>query len=605
MKKYCPVILLLIFFLICIFSYQNKSPTYDEIQHLSSGYLTLKTGKMDIGIGHPHLFRIFIALPLLVMNPEYSHKHPILNRNLSDNPTEWSVRLEYDFAYDFFYKQKNNSDLLFFWGRLFSVFIGMILGAGIYFLARNIYGDKGGIFSLFLFVFSPTIIAHSRLTVNDIAGAGAIFFTLFAVIKYIKDNRINNFLLMSLAAGISFLTKFNAVLLIPFILGVMILKDKKKAVFKYIIFILILMLIINIFYGFNNTFSQKQLNFRVFSNLIPFKVFDSWAYAVYRYLPLPEAYLKSFIRLMTHGIRGHSSFLMGNYSTHGWWYYFPIAFLIKTPVFILGMIIFWIINTCKYKQINNSEIVLISFFALFLIVSVNTGINIGHRHLLPIYPIIFVLLGKVFNQKKAYINKKSLIIGLPMIYVFFTQLYFPHYIPFFNILVTPCNGYKYLLDSNLDWGQDLPGLKKYLSENGNPGLIFSYFGTASIKHYGIRYQNLLGRRVHEQKSTINPYNTKKEYLAVSANNLQGLYFKSKKIFGWLKEKEPVKKIGYSIFVYDISKDENTTAKIGEMYRLLGKKKYALRQYRRILYISDNKRLTQWARQRIESIKNEQ
>ncbi|MFC2061937.1 ArnT family glycosyltransferase [Elusimicrobiota bacterium] len=601
-EKIKPVVILVIFSIICIFSYLQKSPTYDEIQHLSSGYALLKTGKLDIGIGHPHLYRYLIGIPLLIINPEYSKDHYLLERKLDIDPWKWSVAPDYAFGKDLFYHKKNDPDVLFFWGRLVSVIIGMFLCWGVYIFSRNIFGEKAGVFSLFLCAFSPTIIAHSRLTVNDIAGTAGILFALYAFTRYFEKNSTKNLIILAAVSSAALLIKFNAVLLIPFIFAGMIITDRKKALYRFPLFIAGIMLVINIAYGFQGTFELKAIEYEAFSKLIPFQVFDRICHLIYKITPLPVSYINSFIRLLTHGVRGHSTFLMGDYSVTGWWYYFPLALFLKTPLITLGLFLIWLFKCCRPKQMKKEEIILILFAVFYSIVSIKNKINIGHRHILPVYPIIFILMGRVYEQYKDRIRKKAVIYGLPLVYLVSTQIYFPHYLSFFNCLIRPANGHKYLSDSNLDWGQDLPALKNFLKKNDDPSLILSFFGTASRKHYGIDYQPLLESGISVKKEgSVNPVDAEKEYLAISVTNMQAVYLSNKEIFSWLKKREPVGRAGYSIIIYDISKDVEAAAIIGNIYYAIRDYRLAERQFKRMLFITNEKNAVDWAEARLKSI----
>jgi len=131
---------------------------------------------------------------------------------------------------------------------------------------------------------------------------------------------------------------------------------------------------------------------------------------------------------------------------------------------------------------------------------------------------------------------------------------YPHHLAYFNELVGgPENGYKYLVDSNLDWGQDLKGLKAYLEANGIDQIKLSYFGTADPAYYGISYTCLPSFGIlRELKCPVEPdFENKSGVFVVSATNLQGVYLDNPHTFDWLKEREPEAVIGHSIFVYRV------------------------------------------------------
>jgi len=170
--------------------------------------------------------------------------------------------------------------------------------------------------------------------------------------------------------------------------------------------------------------------------------------------------------------------------------------------------------------------------------------------MLPMYPFLFVFMGKAVSLKtlKPKITKVVLVL-LGLWYIFSSLSIYPHYLAYFNELVGgPNNGYKYLVDSNLDWGQDLPGLQEYLAKNKIDNISLHYFGTADPKYYGfsdvtrVPYGFISGRI---NKSTTG-------MIAISATALQGVFDRYEHRYDWLKNNyKPIAKIGYSIFVYNI------------------------------------------------------
>ncbi len=135
-------------------------------------------------------------------------------------------------------------------------------------------------------------------------------------------------------------------------------------------------------------------------------------------------------------------------------------------------------------------------------------------------------------------------------YVVSSVAIFPHYLAYFNELAGgPRNGYKYLGDSNLDWGQDLKGLKHYMDEHGIKRVWLSYFGSASPDYYGIGYNYLPSHALHPPKPEVEPT----PYFAISVTNLQGIYLPlegvSPDFFSGFRQLEPIARIGYSIFLY--------------------------------------------------------
>jgi hypothetical protein len=171
-------------------------------------------------------------------------------------------------------------------------------------------------------------------------------------------------------------------------------------------------------------------------------------------------------------------------------------------------------------------------------------IAIGLRYILPVYPFLFVFVGRLvqvsFKRRFVLISTTAV---LCLWYIFSSLSIYPHYLAYFNEFVGgPDNGYKYLVDSNLDWGQDLKGLAEYVKEKDIGKVKLSYFGTADPDYYRIPYEMVTEREMYEYTPGV---------YAISATNLQNALVEDKNRFAWIKKYKPVDKIGYSIFIYDI------------------------------------------------------
>jgi hypothetical protein len=249
---------------------------------------------------------------------------------------------------------------------------------------------------------------------------------------------------------------------------------------------------------------------------------------------------------------GFSSFFHGEHSVYGWWYFYPVVFLLKTPVPIQALFALATFVYIKYFRKRWFEALflfapIISLFAVFISSNIATGV----RYLLPAYPCIFVLIGSLAQYGK---RARGLLYAMAVWYVGAVLFIAPHYLAYFNELIGGSgNGYKYLVDSNLDWGQDLKGLKKYMDAHDITRISLSYFGLDSPKRYGINYDWLPSHYLYNPTPEKTLDAKKNRFVAISATNLQGVYLEPKDMYAWLWQYEPVAKIGYSIFVYDLDK----------------------------------------------------
>jgi len=148
----------------------------------------------------------------------------------------------------------------------------------------------------------------------------------------------------------------------------------------------------------------------------------------------------------------------------------------------------------------------------------------------------------------------------------------PHQLAYFNELVGgPEQGYHYLGDSNVDWGQNLKRVKAFMEREGVPIIYLSYFGTAPPGYYGIRYQYVPGSWPLEwpPPSDLVPAELRRKLLIISAVNLHEIFSHDDPLFKWLQNRKPVARIGYSMFVYDLSGDLDALHQLGEAYRKTG------------------------------------
>jgi hypothetical protein len=255
---------------------------------------------------------------------------------------------------------------------------------------------------------------------------------------------------------------------------------------------------------------------------------------------------------------GHAAYLMGMFSERGWWYYFPVAFLIKTPLptqALAGLGLWrWARDPRPQSRLELGFLLWppLLLSALFVL---GHSKNIGLRYLLPVYPFLFLLAGGALQPLRPSRGywKSGLLGGLCLWYVLGAARIHPHHLAYFNELIGgPKNGYHYLVDSNLDWGQDLKGLKAYMDERGIERIKLSYFGTVSPQLYGLAYE-WLPSFVLPNPPTAPVVLPTTGLIAISATNLVGVYMdaygQGKDLFAWLRAYEPVARIGYSIFVY--------------------------------------------------------
>lgn len=595
-----PFSLILIFALQALWHAKEKSATYDEVGHLTASYLLWKSERSDYDIGHPPLIRDLFAIPLVTMDPPLPAL-PLPIVSPASSITEQPIGELIIYGTQFLYGNRIPADSLLFWTRSVNIFLGCLLGFCIFKWSEQLYGKIGGLFSLALFAFCPNLIAHASLVTTDLGGTVFAVIFLYALTQLIEKKETKRMLFAGMLLGLALLSKFSNIYLPPlFIIFYALLGFKKERNFfngiKTMAAVLgIGWLVLCSGYKFENVFMVHTLQEKDWALLH----YGKSVQTLYRFLPFPDTFLRGIASVIWHDQRGHGAYLLGNFFSSGWWYYFPVAFLAKSPTITLLLLFFWIFLLAT-KKINLSSAEMIPVFAtiLFLGSSMTSKINIGLRHILLSYPLLYVLLGRIGtwillshsplpgSEKKI---KKSGKVLAGLIFFFLAGEIFsvsPHYLAFFNRLAGgPEKGIELLSDSNIDWGQELKNLAKFLKKEGDPEILLSYFGTAVPQYYGIQYQSLPTVWSFPKSEHLNSPEPKKEFLAVSVTNLQGTYFSKHDLYGWLKNKKPIAKIGYSIYVYDITDDLESQTKLLEIYQMTGELNKFLRQVGRVKKLS--------------------
>lgn len=545
-----------------ILSIREKAATFDETVHLPAGYLHLRFGDYGFNPAHPPLAKMLGAVPLLFTDV----KMPSLERPF----------VNYRDGIRFLYEE-NDADRLLFLGRVAMLPLAVLLGWVIFFWTRRLFGRAAAVFAVLLYSFEPNILAHAPLVNTDVGATAFLCLAIFSFCRLLHRVSIPRLILAGFSLGLALITKFSTLPLFPmlFLLGVGVVfthhtihvgltgssfppvatRTRKVVILAAAMVGMGLVAYVTIWAAYRFRFEGITLPGQVYQGtwdqVLPAQGWMRRAMVWIRDLRLlPEAYLFGFLTVPPSLPR--LTFMLGKFSTTGWWYYFIVTFVLKTP---LPLLLLLLVVPLALRPLWRRDPVgiwcLLVPVVVYFGIACASRINIGHRHILPVYPFLFVMAGSLVpwaRQQRVYV--KASLAALAAWYVVSSVAVFPHYLAYFNeIAGGPRNGYKYLVDSNLDWGQDLKGLKRYMDGHGIDRVWLSYFGTASPDYYRIAYHYLPGYRPPTIDKGLTPY------VAISATNLQGFQFRAfgldKNYFADFLRQEPVAKIGYSIFLYRI------------------------------------------------------
>jgi len=524
----------------CVLSMVQESAVFDEPAHLPAGYSYLVMGDFRMNPEHPPLTKMIAAAPLLFMKLR--------------SPAEfasWQERDSYSFGIEYLYRSGQDADKILFWGRFSMVMVSLALGLLVFFWTRAIAGPAAGLFSLFLYVLCPNIIAYSKVVVPDMGAALFMSLTIFCLWKYLERRRFWRLIIVAAGLGLSVLSKFNMLCLVPAIFVIVFMNARgslrtRAASSLKIVFIICLVAVTVIWAGYLFEYGPA-LEHRMHATLnVLTRSLPGWAGRIIVFIaenvkvPFPTLF-NGLGWLMVPTSIGRDSFLMGHLMRRGPWYGNELAFLMKTPVpflILLALALYRVVRDRLYADARYYTLLI----AVLAVVAADmlSRFSIQVKYVLSVYPFFIVLIGSAFDwralQRRAW---KILFASLSLWYAAGTVLIFPHYLAYFNEIVGgPENGYRCLAASNLDWGQGLKMLKRYIDEQGIGRIRLAYFGTADPRYYGIEYDELP------------PDSPQKGWIAVSATYLQGAHTK-RGGYDWLKRYSPCAKIGYSIFVYNI------------------------------------------------------
>lgn len=545
LRRWCwadsiSIVFLLIVAAQLLMSSARISATYDEQYHIAIGLYYLHRGDPNLIPAHPPLIAGIATLPLLA-----DHNLVVPSR---DPRTSSLSNLEY--SDQLVWRLNQNGPSIVARARLPIIGLTLLLAITVYAWARELFGPGSALLALTLLSFDPNILAHGNLVTNDIGVTCFATLALYTFWRWMIRPTPARAVIAGLMLGLAQVSKFSAVYLIPVVL-IILLSDRisksttasrltAKTTLVYLIVIAVTAYCaIWVVYGFN--------------------------VGTLKGFPFPaREYLDGLEAATTLIGGGKDSFLLGAYSSKGWWYYFPVAFALKTPLPTLILIAAAFVFVYRRRTWRPTLPLLIPV-AIYFALCLASPFQIGYRHLLPLLPCLFI-----FTSQLALIDWKRFRSGAAAAAAMVVWLavgsvaIFPHHLAFFNeIAGGPRNGYKLLVDSNLDWGQELIGLRKYMAQENIPSVKLSYHGTADPTAYGIAYEPLPSYPYDQWTSDSVPeilLNPPSGVYAISVNNLQGLRFKNRDLYATFRQRKPDAVIGHSIFIYRINSTAQGTSR---------------------------------------------
>ena len=556
------VCLLIILALQLLLSVRRESQTWDEANHIYAGYRSWTDADFGLNPEHPPMVKLLAAAPLLFSR--------LKTPKLEDRFFKEDAFLG---GKDFLYQ--NNADWILLRTRMAAATLTLLLALILFLGTKEMFGNGAAFIALALLVFDPNLLAHGALVTTDAALSCFMFLSIYAFYRYVKVPSVWRLVAVGLATGLALAAKHTGSLVLPILLLLAICqavrywisakattetcKQALKLAGSLVAITVIALAVLWAFYGFRYAArpSGLQLNPPLTSYVQGLKPHETWVVSsLARFHVLPESYLYGLadVRITANF---YTSYVLGKIYAHGVWFYFPIALLIKSTIGFMALLLLTV-GAIAARRLNRwREILFLAVPpAFYLIVAFTVGMNIGVRHILPVYIFLSVLIGGATwalirqNRRWAY-----LVVALLLIHTVSSLWTFPVYLAYANELWGgPSKTYKYLTDSNVDWAQQLKATKQYLDQRGVKDCWFAYFaeGVADFKYNGIPCKPLptvvtiwLNERVDVPVSIDGP-------VLISASTLSGYEFGPGSLnpyeqFKWLA---PTAVIQHGVFVFD-------------------------------------------------------
>jgi len=506
---------------------RNDTPTPDEFVYVPAGLYHLQTGDLSFDPTNPPMLKMAMALPLVAMDVKLD-----LDPRSRDNRTGWGPWI---FGTSFMGLNRANYVDAFFAARLVIVALGVVLGALVFLRARELLSPLAALAVLLLYATMPPVIAHSALATLDLGVTLFLFAGLYATARFAGTREWGWAALTGAMFGFGFAVKGTAAMLaplVPVLVAVQWSDWRRDGVRRFVlggvVMAMAAWIAILAAYGFQG-------------------------------FPLPEPLVEGLRFQLAASSEGeYPAFLAGSWSKTGWWYYYLYALVLKTPLASLLLLAAGAVAVVRRRDAIDLWIVLPPLLLTYLL-SFHYAKDYGIRYLLPAFPFLLLLAGRGVDlllraDSGAGARGRAVVAALLAWQLAACAIAAPYHLAYFNELAGGTDhARRLLLDSNLDWGQDLGRLKHYLDERGVRKICLGYFGHVDPRVYDIDY-------------TLPPNVPTPGLCAVSANFLGGypyaITYAGPRILGvkagawsWFDRLEPVARIGSSIYVFDVTAED--------------------------------------------------
>jgi len=532
----------------------GETQTWDEGIHISAGYTYLWRGDYSWNMEHPPLVKLASALPLTW-----------LHLDVPAAEADGKRRDQVQYGIEFLYRNRVPADTILIAARSANILLTLLFAVALAWWTRRRYGPVAALLAVILCAFDPNLIAHGRYVTTDFPVTAFYFFACILWVEYLERGGLRSLLPAALAFTLAIITKFSAVLLVPTFVILYAARWVQKpkelpasrlALAAGTLFLTMLAGVLLVYWP--ETVRCLTTKVPPLTDLVNREnLLGEALWRLGRLFHLPaHRFLVGLARVAEHNAGGHTSYLLGLRSEKGWWYYFPVVFAVKSTIAALAATALvlaagaWRTLRTGFRDVPIMAVGLVVPPVFYFVLSMTSGINIGMRHILPVYPFLYVGTAALLGRAPWSAAGSLAGAALALLQVVECASIAPDYLAFFNALAGgPGHGPLYLADSNIDWGQDVKKLVHWLDAHGTRRARVFYFGNAQLRYYGVVEVGFPGPRDQQGWNEID------DYCVASVTPLLGNYVPLEDL-AQLRLRNPIAEVGWSMYVYDLRKKKN-------------------------------------------------
>jgi hypothetical protein len=458
-------------------SVRLDSATSDEPAHIASGVIKLTERWPGFFREQPPLMNSLTALPVVAAGYRVERG--------------WKGASHWGVGRHFLYRSGHDAYRILFLARLPSIALFAALVVAVYWLiVRETGSAPWALAGAAMTGFCPTLMAHGRLATVDLALAFFSFAAAALLLSMIRRPSTGKAITFGLATAAAVLSKISGLILLPYVLAVVVAAFAARQISDRRRFLTSLAV----------AGAAALLFFLAVGAAVTGSEFARQEYPGTPRLLIPFveylANISTIARWYSHDYV-LPQFFLGEFSRDGWPLYYPVAFLLKTPLPAIVLFIAAVVAGIRSRSF--ALWALLGFVAAFFAFAASGHLALGIRYVLPVYPFIYALTAIALSRAGIPRAGLAVVAVLLVWHVGENARCYPSYIAYFNQLIgSHRNADRFLIDSNLDWGQDLRRLNLWAAANGVETMTVHYFGGGSVP-YELRAVKAIDRQRIERR----------------------------------------------------------------------------------------------------------